>query len=107
VHEGRSYDSKAIVAAAHGYQFPADGPLDPAHRSGGAATVVRKLRELGFIVVTNKRSVLRDIELYGAFAHLWSAQTLARVDQLIDRGVLRSTGGRFPKLGLGRERIAA
>ena len=42
-----------------------------------------------------------------AFAHLSSAETLAPVDQLIERGVLRSTGGRFPKLALGRERVAA
>ncbi|HZL54313.1 MAG TPA: RecQ family ATP-dependent DNA helicase [Solirubrobacteraceae bacterium] len=48
-----------------------------------------------------------SLELYGTFAHLTSAQALARVDELIDRGVLRSTGGRFPKLGLGRERLAA
>jgi len=48
-----------------------------------------------------------SLELYGAFAHLSSAQALARVDALIDRGVLRSTGGRFPKLALGRERLAA
>ena len=47
-----------------------------------------------------------SLELYGAFAHLSSAETLARVDQLIERGVLRSTGGRFPKLALGRERVA-
>ena len=48
-----------------------------------------------------------SLELYGAFAHLSSAETLARVDQLIERGVLRSTGGRFPKLALGREQAAA
>ena len=48
-----------------------------------------------------------DLELYGAFAHLSTAQTLARVDALIERGVLRSTGGRFPKLALGRGREAA
>ena len=42
------------------------------------------------------------LELYGSFAHLSNAQTLSRVDQLIERGVLRSTGGRFPKLALGR-----
>ena len=48
-----------------------------------------------------------SLELYGTFAHLTSAQALARVDELIDRGVLRSTGGRFPKLALGRERLAA
>jgi ATP-dependent DNA helicase RecQ len=41
-----------------------------------------------------------SLELYGAFAHLSNAETLGRVDQLIERGVLRSTGGRFPKLAL-------
>jgi ATP-dependent DNA helicase RecQ len=35
---------------------------------------------------------------YGAFAHLRSADVLGRVDQLLQAGTLRSTGGRFPKL---------
>jgi len=35
---------------------------------------------------------------YGAFAHLRSADVLGRVDQLLEAGTLRSTGGRFPKL---------
>jgi ATP-dependent DNA helicase RecQ len=35
---------------------------------------------------------------YGAFAHLRSEEVLARVDQLLEAGRLRSTGGRFPKL---------
>ena len=35
---------------------------------------------------------------YGAFAHLPGSEVLARVDQLLDEGRLRSTGGRFPKL---------
>jgi ATP-dependent DNA helicase RecQ len=48
-----------------------------------------------------------SLDLYGAFAHLTSALALARVDRLLDRGVLRSTGGRFPKLRVGRERPAA
>jgi ATP-dependent DNA helicase RecQ len=56
------------------------------------------------VVVANGYDAL---ELYGAFAHLSNAETLARVDQLIERGVLRSTGGRFPKLALGREQRAA
>jgi RecQ family ATP-dependent DNA helicase len=43
------------------------------------------------------------LELYGAYAHLTNAETLAQVDRLIDRGVLRSTGGRFPKLALARD----
>jgi len=33
--------------------------------------------------------------------------TDAQVDALIERGMLRSTGGRFPKLALGRARAAA
>lgn len=35
---------------------------------------------------------------YGTFAHLRSAEVLGRVDQLLEAGTLRSTGGRFPKL---------
>lgn len=44
-------DSKAIVGAAYGHQFPEDGALAPADFSGGEATVVPKLRSLGFEVV--------------------------------------------------------
>lgn len=44
-------DSKAIVGAAWGHQFPQRGPLRPADFSGGAATVEQKLRSLGFEVV--------------------------------------------------------
>jgi RecQ family ATP-dependent DNA helicase len=35
---------------------------------------------------------------YGAFADWRAEEVLARVDQLIDAGRLRSTGGKFPKL---------
>ncbi|HTP23902.1 MAG TPA: RecQ family ATP-dependent DNA helicase [Solirubrobacteraceae bacterium] len=35
---------------------------------------------------------------YGAFAHLRSSEVLGRVDQLLQDGKLRSTGGKFPKL---------
>jgi hypothetical protein len=45
-------DSKAIVGAAFGFQYPDVGPLKPADFSGGDATVVPKLRALGFEVVT-------------------------------------------------------
>jgi len=51
VVDGRRYDSKAIVGAAHGYQFPREGPLRPKDFSGGDATVRRKLEdELDFDV---------------------------------------------------------
>jgi hypothetical protein len=48
LHEGRKYDSKAIVGAAHGYQHGL--PLKAGQFSGGAATVVARLTALGFIV---------------------------------------------------------
>jgi ATP-dependent DNA helicase RecQ len=35
---------------------------------------------------------------YGTFAHLRRTDVLARVDELLATGTLRSTGGRFPKL---------
>jgi hypothetical protein len=47
---GRLYDSKAIVGAAFGYQFPDRGPLKSADFNGGENTVQRKLEELGFTV---------------------------------------------------------
>jgi putative restriction endonuclease len=50
VHEGKRYDSKAIIGAAHGYARPDLGALAATDFSGGEATVQRKLEELGFAV---------------------------------------------------------
>ncbi len=50
-YEGREYDSKAIVAVAHGIEHPSLGPLQASEFSGGSATVGPKLRSLGFEVV--------------------------------------------------------
>src|ERR1700692_3754531 len=44
---GRTYDSKAIAGAAHGY-LPGQQPLTAKDFSGGEATVKRKLEDLGF-----------------------------------------------------------
>jgi len=49
VVDGKTYDSKAIVGAAHGF-LPGQEPLAPADFSGGAATVGRLLSSLGFQV---------------------------------------------------------
>ena len=49
VHEGKRYDSKAIVGAAHGF-LPGQRPLASSEFSGGEATVGRLLRRLGFAV---------------------------------------------------------
>ena len=48
---GEMCDSKAIVGAAYGHQFPEEGPLKAEDFSGGEATVVPKLQSLGFEVV--------------------------------------------------------
>jgi hypothetical protein len=48
---GRLYDSKAIVGAAHGYAFPEKGHLSAGDFSGGEATVEQLLSALGFEVV--------------------------------------------------------
>jgi len=47
--DGKTYDSKAIVGAAHGY-LPGREPLAAGDFSGGAATVGRLLSRLGFQV---------------------------------------------------------
>jgi 5-methylcytosine-specific restriction protein A len=49
VVDGKTYDSKAIVGAAHGYLADRE-PLAPSDFSGGAATVGRVLTGLGFEV---------------------------------------------------------
>ena len=49
------FDSKAIAAAAHGVQFPSEGPLKFDRFSGEDATVRRKLEELGFTVTGRDR----------------------------------------------------
>jgi ATP-dependent DNA helicase RecQ len=116
------------AAAADEGERPARSPARSAVTHAGPAPGVELDRAIVEVVVSASPAVGRtraveilrggrskvvaqngydSLELYGAFAHLSSVQTLARVDQLIDRGVLRSTGGRFPKLGLGRERVAA
>ena len=40
VHDGKSYDSKAIIGVAHGF-LPGQSPLTPRQFSGGEATVGR------------------------------------------------------------------
>jgi hypothetical protein len=48
---GRQYDSKAIVGAAHRIQFPEREALRSADFSGGDRTVRAKLESLGFTLV--------------------------------------------------------
>ncbi len=57
VHDGREYDSKAVVGVAHGF-LDGRGPLVPGDFSGGAAHAVRHLRDLGFEVRDRAVSVV-------------------------------------------------
>ena len=50
VWQGNRYDSKAVVGAAHGFEFPLLGPLKWSEFSGGYDTVKTKLEALGFKV---------------------------------------------------------
>src|SRR5271169_4757096 len=52
IHDGKSYDTKAIVGAAFKYQFPDRGPLRSSEFSGGVATVLPILQKLNFEVRT-------------------------------------------------------
>jgi 5-methylcytosine-specific restriction protein A len=49
IHNGRAYDSKAIVGVAHGF-LPGEQALAARDFSGGEATVGQLLRRLGFTV---------------------------------------------------------
>jgi len=57
VQNGRSYHSKAIAGAAHGY-LPGRKPLTSKEFSGGEATVKKTLDALGFTVVAENTEAL-------------------------------------------------
>jgi hypothetical protein len=67
--DDKYYDSKAIVGAAHGFQYPEKGQLGSDDFSGGENTVRPLLERLGFSVETRGSSEERptigrhDIEL--------------------------------------------
>jgi hypothetical protein len=69
---GTACDSKAILGVAYGLQFPDRGPLRPADFSGGDATVVARLRELGFQVTDVAEYVVQPQE-HGR-PEVWSQQ---------------------------------
>ena len=50
IHDGKSYDSKAIVGVAYGYENPTHGPLKSSEFEGGKDRVQPSLEALGFEV---------------------------------------------------------
>ena len=67
-HNGRRYDSKAVLGAAHFYEF--GQPLLHTEFSGGIAQTVKKLTELGFAVVSSgiDYSVLTPDDVHAVLA---------------------------------------
>lgn len=68
IHNGKSYDSKAIAGAAYGYQFPTRGPLLASDFSGGENSIRAPLEKLGFTIEirpdgTPSRFTRGDIDL--------------------------------------------
>jgi len=62
IHNGKAYDSKAIVGVAHGF-LPEERALTARDFSGGEATVGRLLRGLGFTVQIGDMTVDRLFRL--------------------------------------------
>ena len=83
-HNGHRYDSKAVLGAAHFYEF--GQPLLHTEFSGGIAQTVKKLTELGFSVVPNgiDYSVLTPDDVHAV---------LADFDRLGRDGFLQQYGG--------------
>jgi putative restriction endonuclease len=103
VHNGKRYDSKAIVGAAVGFQHPQVGPLRGADFVGGDATVRPKLESLGFTVLSTEETltrstpdlfseVLKEGEVYSRTADL--APTFGITDATLNTGVFQPKGSR-------------
>jgi putative restriction endonuclease len=74
VHQGKQYDSKAIIGAARGYARPDLGPMTADEFSGGEATVRRKLEELGFavdVMASDELNAGKPAQGPGAFLLTW------------------------------------
>jgi hypothetical protein len=51
-HDGRQYDAKAVIGAAHGVQFPDEGPLRSEDFPSSERAVKGTLTALGFKVTS-------------------------------------------------------
>jgi MoxR-like ATPase len=94
VHDGREYDSKPLLAAAHRFQFPEAGPLVAGTFKGGNPTISR-LRSLGFAVSRHSASTsdvrfstgdCRLFEKYPRRVH-WSDANVSAEDKAAFRDI--------------------
>lgn len=74
IHNGKAYDSKAVVGGAHGF-LEGQEPLAAGEFSGGEATVGRLLRRLGFTVQVSSDLTGDDVVALISKLHVrWSAR---------------------------------
>jgi hypothetical protein len=94
VDGGREYDSKALLAAAHGFEHPDEGPLSSHDFSGGDQTTSR-LHALGFTVAAPSVSAspvrfgLQDCKLFERYAvpvH-WDDENVSAPDQALFKSI--------------------
>lgn len=94
LHDSREYDSKALLAAAYGFQHPDAGPLLPNDFSGGDQTTSR-LRALGFtigapsITSPSARFDRTDCEVFERYPKpvLWRDENVDPTDQALFKGI--------------------
>ena len=96
VSDGKRYDSKAIVGAAHGFVGEGFSPLTPADFSGGAKTVQTLLSRLGFDV---------ESATPGRSGWTWEERTLA-LDLYLREGTANKTSSSVAQLSAELNRRA-
>jgi len=89
VHDGKKYDSKAIVGVAYGYENPTEGPLNAGDFSGGSATVQGWLEEVGFEIEV----IAQNASVNKAYIMTWNPTKWTWDDDEFDEIVQRTTAG--------------
>ncbi|WIY04576.1 YDG/SRA domain-containing protein [Amycolatopsis mongoliensis] len=88
VHDGREYDSKALIGSAHGY---ATGEaLRPSDFSDGVRTVGARLTELGFDFLDVTASSVKGVPIYGDIRSFPEGTTFASRAEVAASGVHRA-----------------
>lgn len=88
VFNGRRYDSKAILGAAHGFARPDLGPMTAADFTGGRNTVMKILESLGFEVQVDNEAARPS----SAFLLTWKASGWPHANILRMIDILKTQG---------------
>lgn len=99
-HEGRMYDSKAILGVAFGYQYDCE-PLKPGEHSGGAEHCATLFRKLGFTVKEGGRRWAGKVASLGR--RVARAAMTATVAALMTVGLVSCTKSKLDEAAPARE----